>query len=121
MREKLKDAASWINLVLILGALATGGYYWAQQESKQFDTVEQKARTVIHTEDAEEVIFELKEARRADKMNAQDAIRSRRERDSLLKRAIELAERNAVSSYQNKKATDSIIKLWKNYNDNASN
>lgn len=115
---------TFLLLVAVIGGLY-GGYTWIQQQGKEeaiqeqlmFPDTETRHRTIIHVTDTEEVIDELKKLLKAEAVNNESAIESRRKRDSIQKEYLDLARRNAVSAHQNKQATDSILKLWGNYNE----
>ena len=120
------------NFFLLLAAVV-GGVYGAYSYVKDsgakeaaeielmFPDAETKHRTIIHVKDTEEVIDELKSVLKAEKENKESAVKSRAIRDSIQKEYLELARRNAVSAHQNKQGIDSVLKLWKEYNDNAEN
>jgi len=114
---------TFLLLVAVIGGLY-GGYIWVQNQGKEeakqeqlmFPSPEMRHRTVIHVEDTEEIIVELKDLLRAETKDKKAATESRAKRDSIQREYLDLVRRNAVTTHQNKQATDSILKLWEKYN-----
>lgn len=110
--------------IAVIGG-AYGGYTWVQNKGKEeaiqqelmFPDIETKHRIIIHVTDTEEVIDELKDLLKSETKDKESAIKSRARRDSIQLEYLDLARRNAVSAHQNKQATDSILKLWGEYNE----
>jgi len=119
----MKTLKHWLD-TYIAYAVLIGVIIWVVKgEALKFDSERQKYETVIHSEEAGEIIEEIRETFKTQKENSEDAIRSRKNRDSVLKVAIELAkknseilERQAVTEYQAKQKIDSINQYWINYN-----
>jgi len=114
------------DIMIIFGLIggAYAGYIWVQdkgrdeavKEELMFPDSETKHRTIIHVKDTEEVIDELKDLLDSKTDDNKSRIKSRAKRDSIQLEYLDLAKRNAVTTHQNKQATDSILKLWEKYN-----
>lgn len=123
MKEQLKWTAGWINTLLILGALATVGYFWGGIELRMYDSPEQKWEEERHVEKFEEYLEIMREEQRIEK----------RERDSVTEiftsglnylntietRAEDRKMRQAVTEFQAKQNTDTLVKYWRDYNESV--
>jgi len=113
----MKTLKHWLD-TYIAYAVLIGVIIWVVQgEALKFDDERQKYETVIHSENAEEIIEEIRETFKSEKKNSDAAIQSRAERDSILKVALDIAKRNAVTVYEMKKNVDSINAYWIEYNE----
>lgn len=123
MRAQIEKAAGWINTILILGALVTAGMFYQEIQQRIFKTVDERIEHEQHVEsapndvDAYKMFQKWDSAQTAQIKNNEDAIKSRKVRDSILMRAVDIIDRNAVTTFQNQKKIDSIIRLWGVYNE----
>lgn len=121
MKEQVKYAAGWLNTVLILGALAASGYWYGTIEGRMHETPKKTLEMEMHAEEAKEIIKEIRETAAASKENSEAAIKSRANRDTILQKALDISNRNAVTVYEMKKKVDSINKFWVDYNNSSGN
>jgi IS30 family transposase len=122
MKDKLNNVAGWINTILILGALTTAGYLYKDFEGRMHDSTEQKVEHDNHIKSAPNDVDSYKALKRYDSAtsvvikNNKDAIRSRSERDSLMKVALDISNRNAITVFQMKQTVDTLNSYWREYN-----
>lgn len=119
---KVDNILKWLPLGSIIAIIFTGGVLYATIKSLIFDNAEQKVNVIKHEKSAPNdvdtyILYQqLDSMSKAEIKNKTDAIRSRADRDSLMKVTVEISNRNAVTVYQMKETIDSIQTYWKKYN-----
>ena len=120
--EKVNKYLPLIGLIVFLGSLAGGIYYFGGFMTTVENgvlTPEVKVRVEDHlntmpTEVDNYKMFKTVDSiMKVEKKNTDDAIRSRAMRDSIIRDAADNANRNAVQIFQMKQQQDTIIKLLK--------
>jgi hypothetical protein len=117
---KLKDGiAGWINTMLLLIAFGGIFYKWGTIEQLMFDSMRQKYEVTDHVEVADTILKHVDDAIQAKTNNELHAMKSRSSRDSIMKVQADISIRNAIQIEKVNNKTDSLLKLWDEYNENA--
>lgn len=123
-----KTLYSWVQFIMLFGGIFIGFgmvfYNFSGYEMRLFPTIEDRIHTIDHVNGIEEFVKGLnadkKERDTLQKLWIQGLVEMSKlrgdmnRRDSLM---LDINIRKANTEYEAKKNTDSIIRLWNNYNE----
>ncbi len=119
-------ANTFLLMVTVIGG-GYGGYVWIQNngmktqdiEQRIFENPKQKFEVTQHTEEFDKTQKEIYKRERHLDSVVTIFNTGLITLDTIIKVINDRERRNAITNYQSKKNTDSILSLWKGYNENV--